>query len=215
MLAAFSTPMKARRNPGIEHTHPTLAPAPTPDATQHQLGKAEHAHLLTLRKPPRQRLFVRERVPPALQRMVERLNPPTYVLGRRWDVLAWNAAADELFAFSRLCDADRNILLSMLTDPAAKRLFGAAWSDEAQRMLALFRTTHDLWAVDPAFVDLLGRLRMASSEFSGWWQTHEVRGIVAGSKWLNHPTRGAVLFEYVTFQSNDDPALKLVIYTPV
>lgn len=103
----------------------------------------------------------------------------------------------------------------MLTDPAAKRLFGAAWGEEAQRMLALFRTTHDLWAGDPAFVDLLTRLHATSPEFSGWWQTHEVRGIVAGSKRLNHPTCGAVLFEYVTFQSNDDPALKLVIYTPV
>jgi hypothetical protein len=30
-----------------------------------------------------------------------------------------------------------------------------------------------------------------------------------------HPERGARRYEYATFQANDDPALKLSIYTPV
>ena len=42
-----------------------------------------------------------------------------------------------------------------------------------------------------------------------------MRGTAAGRKTLNHPKRGVVQFEYTSFQSNDDPALKLVIYTPV
>ncbi len=52
------------------------------------LSKTEHAHLLGLRKPAAQRLFVRECVPPALQRRVEQPSWPAYVTGRRWDVLA-------------------------------------------------------------------------------------------------------------------------------
>jgi hypothetical protein len=32
---------------------------------------------------------------------------------------------------------------------------------------------------------------------------------------LSHPKKGSLRFEYTTFQANDDPALKLVIYTPV
>jgi hypothetical protein len=32
---------------------------------------------------------------------------------------------------------------------------------------------------------------------------------------LSHPKKGSLRFEYATFQANDDPALKLVIYTPV
>jgi hypothetical protein len=36
-----------------------------------------------------------------------------------------------------------------------------------------------------------------------------------GVAWLNHPGRGVLHFEYASFQANDDPALKLVIYTPV
>ena len=77
----------------------------------------------------------------------------------RWDVLAWNKAADNILGFSRLPEADRNTLISVLTNPATRRLFGSGWADEAKRMVAQFRATHDLWAGDPAFRDLLALLR--------------------------------------------------------
>jgi len=32
---------------------------------------------------------------------------------------------------------------------------------------------------------------------------------------MSHPTLGVLHFEHTSFQANDDPALKLVIYTPV
>jgi PAS domain-containing protein len=160
------------------------------------------------------RAFSRESVPDALRRLVESLNQPAYITGRRWDLLAWNAVADEIFAFSRLDEEDRNILVCMLTNPHTRRLFGSAWADEAKRMLAQFRATHDLWAGDPAFLDLLERLRQGSPEFAAWWEAHDIRGVTAGQKRLSHPKKGSLRFEYATFQANDDPALKLAIYTP-
>jgi len=42
-----------------------------------------------------------------------------------------------------------------------------------------------------------------------------VAAVIAGEKLLNHPRKGLLRFEYASFQANDDPALKLVIYTPV
>jgi transcriptional regulator with XRE-family HTH domain len=180
-----------------------------------RLGKAEHAHLRALTQGGDRRPFVAEAVPPAVRRTVESLNVPAYVTGRRWDVLAWNKAADEIFAFSRLPEADRNTLVSVLTNPATRRLFGAGWADEARRMVAQFRATHDLWAGDPAFRDLLERLRAGCPEFERWWEAHDVSGIVAGRKTLNHPKKGQLRFEYASFQANDDPGLKLVVYGPV
>ena len=56
----------------------------------------------------------------------KRLNLPAYVTGRRWDILVWNAAAEEIFAFSRLAEGDRNVLLNVLTNRATRRLFGAS-----------------------------------------------------------------------------------------
>ena len=177
------------------------------------LTNAEHAHLKALALTARRRSFAAEVVPPTIRRLVDNLNQPAYVTGRRWDILAWNAAAAEIFGFDRLSEADRNILLCVLTRPEARALFGADWPREAKRMVAQFRATHDLWAGDPAFVDLLDRLRKGCVEFSGWWDAHDVRSMVAGTKQLHHPKKGKLRFEYATFQSNDDPALKLVIFT--
>ena len=81
--------------------------------------------------------------------------------------------------------------------------------------MAQFRTTHDLWADDPAFADLLLRLRQGCPEFSAWWEAHDIRAGGTGRKSLNHPRKGWLRFEYTTFQANDDPTLKLAIYTSV
>ena len=82
-------------------------------------------------------------------------------------------------------------------------------------MVAQFRKTHDLWAGDPAFVELLDRLRTGSAEFAGWWKAHDIRDGSAGIKKMVHPKRGTLRFQHASFQCNDDPGLKQVIYTPV
>jgi len=180
-----------------------------------RLSKAEHSHLRALARDADRRAFAIESVPDAIRRMVEGLNSPAYIAGRRWDLLVWNAAAEETFGFSRFGESDRNVLLHMLTDPATRKLFGASWADEAKRMVAQFRVTYDVWAGDGAFAGLLGQLRERSPEFIAWWEAHEVRGTASGRKTLNHPKKGLLQFEYSSFQANDDPGLKLVIYTPV
>jgi transcriptional regulator with XRE-family HTH domain len=180
-----------------------------------RLSKAEHSHLRALTRNAGRRAFSPESVPGTIRRMIDQLDQPAYVTGRRWDILAWNKAANDIFAFDRLPDADRNILICVLTNPNTRRLFEASWPDEAKRMVAQFRATHDLWAGDPAFIDLLARLRRGCPEFSGWWEAHDIRSISSGEKLLRHPKKGLLRFEYASFQANDDPALKLVIYTAV
>lgn len=179
-----------------------------------RLSKAEHAHLRALARDADRRAFSRESVPEAIRRLVESLNQPAYVTGRRWDILLWNAVADEIFAFGRLAEQDRNILICMLTNPHTRRLFGNGWADEAKRMVAQFRATHDLWAGDRAFIELLGRLRQGCPEFADWWEAHDIKSVAGGQKLLNHPKKGPLRFEHASFQANDDPALKLIIYTP-
>ena len=180
-----------------------------------RLTKVEHAHLRALTGNADRRAFLRETVPDSLCRLIASLDQPAYVTGRRWDVLAWNKAADEVFAFGRLPEEDRNVLICILTLPATRKLFGAGWADEAKRVVAQFRATHDLWAGDPAFGALLERLHQGSPEFAGWWKAHDIRAAAAGRKQLKHPKKGLLRFEHASFQANDDPSLKLVIYTPV
>lgn len=178
-----------------------------------RLDPVEQAHLRALTRNAERRPFVRESVPESLRRTVQALNAPAYVTGRRWDVLAWNAAAAEVFAFDRIAEEDRNTLILVLTNPKTRLLFGSDWAEEAKRMVGQFRATHDLWVQDPAFTSLLERLRSDCREFAGWWDAHDVRQTATGQKRLVHPRRGALRLQYTSFQANDDPSLKLVIYT--
>ena len=65
-----------------------------------------------------------ETVPESIQRLLENLKQPAYVTGRRWDLLACNAIADDVFAFSRLPADERNIMLCMFTNRQTQPLFG-------------------------------------------------------------------------------------------
>ncbi|MDA9496558.1 helix-turn-helix transcriptional regulator [Bradyrhizobium sp. CCBAU 11357] len=180
-----------------------------------RLSKAEHAHLKALARERARSPFTREIVPPPIRRMIESLHQPAYITGRRWDVLAWNDAAEEIFGFGRLPEQDRNTLLLMMTNKQARKSYGAGWENVAKAMVAMFRANHDVWAGDPAFTELLTRLREGSPEFVEWWEAHDIRSTISGRKTMNHPTKGVLHFEHTSFQANDDPALKLVIYTPV
>ena len=80
-------------------------------------------------------------------------------------------------------------------------------------MVSLFRAAHDLWPGDAAFAALVDRVRARCPEFDVWWSEHEVGAPVSGTKRLRHPTLGVVRYEYASFQANDDPALKLALYT--
>jgi transcriptional regulator with XRE-family HTH domain len=180
------------------------------------LDKAEHAHLRALAASGGRRPFQLEVVPEPLGRLIQALTQPAYITGRRWDILAWNDAAARVFAFDRLPPDDRNILVCMFTNPATRRFFGAGWEAAAQRMIANFRTTYDLWAGDPAFASLLNRLQCNSAEFALWWEAHDVRSRSGGGrKTIEHPREGTLQFEHASFQSNLDPALRLAIYAPV
>ncbi|WP_419825681.1 helix-turn-helix domain-containing protein [Sphingomonas sp.] len=177
------------------------------------LDATETAHLHKLATWSSAGAFARETVPEIVATIVRSLPEPAYVTGLRWDVLAWNAAADELFGFTSMSEGERNILRYMLTTSHARALFGNDWAREAERMVALFRATYDQRAGDPAFEELVSALSAASDTFHGWWCSHRVTSSSAGSKTLHTTDRKEAMYLYASFQANDDPALKLALYT--
>ncbi|WP_407572686.1 helix-turn-helix transcriptional regulator [Deinococcus altitudinis] len=201
----------------LEQGRSVTPSATTVNALAHalQLNETEHVHLRVLAREPVQQTFVREQPTAAIVRLINGLNQPAYVTGRRWDLLIWNTAAQALFGFEGEDDAQHNVLAYMFLDPRARELFGADWAAEGRRMVAQFRSTFDVWARDRAFLGLIGRLREGSPEFAAWWDDHDIRPVVSGRKSLRHPSGERCCYEYATFQANDDPALKLVIYTLV
>ncbi len=131
-------------------------------------------------------------------------------------MLAANDAALELFGGPFLAGGELpNIVAFVLTDPAGRALFGEGWEAQARRMVAQFRVAYDAFAGDPAFSELVARLEAECPGFRGWWDAHDVRAAPTGIKRLRHAGRGWTTYEYATFQCNEDPAIKLTVYTPM
>lgn len=179
------------------------------------LDDDETAHLRKLAAREVAPCFARETVPETIRAIVSGLPEPAYVTGARWDVLCWNGPADRLFEFSDMPEAERNILRYMLTSSAARELFGDSWAEEAQRMIALFRTTYDQRRGDPLFEEIVLALEAGTAEFRDWWSSYRVATPSSGRKTLRPGRQNELPFVYATFQANDDPALKLALYTRV
>ncbi|AYG60326.1 helix-turn-helix transcriptional regulator [Rhizobium jaguaris] len=183
-----------------------------------RLDPAERRHLFTLSDRPSTEMPSRgpEEVPESLRRMLASLtSQPAYVLGRRWDVLAWNSAAVALFGDYGLLQGDaRNTVHRVFTDPAHRKLL-VDWEIVAANSLAMFRADSARYAGDPDFERLIATLTQASPEFRAWWPKQEVLRPLAGHKRLRHPQGGLMTFEYTALAVIDRPDMKLVVYTPL
>jgi transcriptional regulator with XRE-family HTH domain len=181
-----------------------------------RLGPTERAHMheLVHGSPPPVGGTAAETLDPAVAALVDRLEPyPTYVTGRRWDVLAANRAACLLWTdWHALEPQTRNMLWWTFTDVAARTIV-VDWEREASGLLARFRAAAARHPDDPAFENLIQRLRAASPEVRAWWPRHEVAPLSSGTKRLRHPELGELQFEFVTLQVAEDPEQKLVTFS--
>lgn len=183
-----------------------------------QLNRYEMLHLYTLadHRQPVQEEMPDLRVDRSVQRMLDKLEPfPAYVRGPRWDTLAWNNAACELYGdFNRMNVLERNSLWRMFVRSDYPDLL-PDWPNVAQILLAQFRTSYGQHIGDPAFEALVDLLKKSSEKFAQWWENHEVQGIPLGLKRFNHPKLGELVFEHQSLTVADHPDLKMTVYIPV
>jgi transcriptional regulator with XRE-family HTH domain len=157
-----------------------------------------------------------ERVSPTLRRVIENLGPaPAYVLGRRWDYLAWNRAASAVFGdFGKIPRAVRNHVWLMFMDPARRGMF-ADWERGARLSVAKFRADSARHLGDPSFEELIHALRQSSPEFCKAWKRHEVARSGEGRKAVRHPVEGLLVFEHAVFNPVEAPEQRLILYSPL
>lgn len=183
-----------------------------------KLDAAERQHLFLLneRQSPETRRPGAEVVPATLSRMLASMTgQPAYVLGRRWDILAWNRAAEAVFGdYGRLEGDERNIMHMVFANPAHRRKV-VDWDMLAPASLAMFRADSVRHAGDPDFERLIAILKAASAEFRAWWPKHEVLRPISGRKRIDHPKAKRMVFEYTSLSVADQPGMKLVVYTPL
>lgn len=183
-----------------------------------RLDTAERVHLFVLagRAPPSPRPVSPERVAAPLRHTLASLTiQPAYVMGRRWDVLAWNPAAEAIFGdYGALQGDARNVMHLLFTDLDHRRML-VDWEDLARMALGRFRAESARYIGDPDFERLIGRLNAASPQFRAWWPARDVIRQLSGVKAIRHASAGAMTFEHMSFSIDDGSDMKLIVYTPL
>ncbi|MBX3568907.1 MAG: helix-turn-helix domain-containing protein [Rhizobiaceae bacterium] len=138
---------------------------------------------------------------------------PAYILDRTWTAVSWNAAAASLFGGWLDGDADRNLLRFIFLSPQAKALIDD-WPARARRVAAEFRAAAGGQIDDPAIRRIVDTLHDRSRDFARYWDEHGVLAREGGVRTFNHPGRGLVRCEQITFALAGNSDLKLTLLTP-
>ncbi|MBK1787186.1 helix-turn-helix domain-containing protein [Prauserella cavernicola] len=143
---------------------------------------------------------------------------PAMVLGRRTDVLAWNAVghallAGHLDALSPDDPARRpNTSRMLFLDPHSRELY-ADWKRKARAVVGNLRVAVGKYPEDPQLAELIGELTMKSPEFVALWGDHRVTPCDAASYELHHPVVGTVTVTQQTLSIARAPAQTLIVCT--
>ena len=186
------------------------------DALRLDAAERRHLYILNDRPPPEPKPVGPERVEQPLLRMLDSLTgQPAYVLGRRWDVLAWNRAAELLFGdYGKLEGDQRNIMHILFAKKAHRKLL-VDWNEVASTALAMFRADSARYAGDTDFERLIKNLMSVSGEFRELWSRQDVLRSLSSHKRIKHPLAGRMTFEYTSFEVTGQTDMKLVVYTPL
>jgi transcriptional regulator with XRE-family HTH domain len=182
-----------------------------------RLTPAERTHLVLLgrgEEPPPCKSD--ERVSPTVRRLIENLGAnPAFVIGRRWDYLAWNEAAIAIFGdLGAVPKPARNHVWMHFMDAARREMF-PDWERSTRLIAAKFRADSARHIGDPEFERLIASLRKSSPEFCRAWKKHEVARSGEGRKTIVHPVVGTLVFEHAVFHPQEAPEQRLILYSPM
>ncbi len=178
-----------------------------------RLGEPERAHLIAIATDnthPREHF---EYLAPEVADIPKMVDPnPAYVTGSRYDLLAWNDAAAELFP-GVTDSVHPNLARWMFTDPAARDAL-PDWPIVAQGLLARLRTNAGKHPGSPRFQRLEHELRTASSEAEAWWPRYDIATSQVGAKRVRSRSGQEQLMTYASFHVSGQPEQILTIYRP-
>ena len=185
-----------------------------------RLDEAGTEHLLALAQPPgtapESLVEAPQEAPSALVRLITSLEPaPAYVLGPRWEFLAWNAAEERLYPqLATLEPPERNLLWVLFCDPSTRDLI-VDWDIHARQALAEFRAGTAALRADAELAELVGKLAAESEEFAAWWPEQTVSSFETRIRRFHHPAAGLLTFEYQQLAPVEWPGLRVACQLPV
>jgi PAS domain-containing protein len=180
-----------------------------------KLGDAECCHLFLLahKRPPPADIYDWPAVNPRIQAVMDELaTKPAYVITLGWDVVAWNAAADRIFGFSKYDRHDRNFLRMVFADPGLRKRH-PSFREDGPRLIANFRYDLAVTPENPALLSLIEKLMQLSPEFRRWWHepasgeySRGVSSVLVGGT--------PVSFEHEMMTVDEHRHLRIIVYFP-
>lgn len=171
-----------------------------------------HLFLLAQHRPPAPEAQHWPSVTPLVQQIMDELTAkPAYVINLRWDVVAWNAAANGLFGFGEKERPERNLLRMIFADPALRRRL-PAWNGDAPQLLASFRRDLAMAPHDPAMLALAEELKRLSADFRRWWEEPDARGYSRGVTAILDEGSVAEAFEHEMLTVDEHRHLRMIVY---
>lgn len=213
LLAAISTDYYTRLEQGrIQPSASVLA------TLAHVLHLSDHQrdHLFELvgRPRARHRRPAAQKAHPQLRRLLDDLTAsPGVVIGRRMDILAWNALAVALFTdFAKVPESRRNCVRILFTDPAMRTLY-ADWRAVARDCVSHLRREAATHPEDPQLISLVGELSVEDRDFGQWWASRRAPSRRQGVKRFHHPLVGDLVLDWDTLICGSDSDQELIVWT--
>ncbi|MFM9912767.1 MAG: helix-turn-helix transcriptional regulator [Methylophilaceae bacterium] len=185
-----------------------------------KLSRSERDYLFEMagRRDPRGTEMEEDTAPETLVAMIAEIKIPAYIMGRTWDLLAWNKGAEELFSGwldqARSKDDPLPNLLRFVFLNLEARQFVVNWEVRARRLVAEFRADCRGRLEEPVLQRLVTELSQSSADFDRYWKQHDVLERQGGQRAFNHPRRGLINYQQVTLRPVEQEQLKLVLLTP-
>lgn len=180
-----------------------------------RLTDAERAHLTHLAKPKQHKKKTTartEQVRGSIRQLLDSIDVPAYVSGRRSDIVAWNRMAAAVFGdWAELPAQERNWARLVFLRPEYRDLF-VPWEQKATDMVSYLRMDAGCHPDDPRLSALVGELSVKSEEFRRLWATHDVKEKNFGVKQLRHPLVGELTLNFESFPLSDGTEQVLVTY---
>lgn len=174
--------------------------------------ECSHLFLLAHRRPPPPEAYQWPSVSLLIQQLLDDLvTRPAYVLNLRWDVIAWNAAAESLFGFSGREQADRNVMRVVFTDPELRSRL-PAWREDAPKIVAQFRCDLATAPDDPAMLALIDELRTLSPDFRRLFEQPDMEGYSRGVSTVLAPDGMRRVFTHETLTVDEHRHLRMIVY---
>lgn len=160
------------------------------------LNAAERRYvtLLALGSAPHRDQPVTDEARGALTAFVESLAHPAFAGDMRGDVVAWNRACSEwLVDFGTLPEEDRNSLLWIALDPAARERI-VDWEEEVRAYFGRFRGATANMPDDPRVRAVVDRIAHGPADVRALWESREVSELTFSVRRLRHPELGVRSF---------------------